>query len=99
MAKAQFHRLQKVWVEPVATWATIDRVVPIWAKGFDEPVRITYDCGLGREFLASELKAEDDLHEERELGDMSWRLMRARNKWQAPEDCPLHPVPGPIRLS
>ncbi len=94
MAKAQFHRLQKVWVDPVGTWATIDRVVPVWAKGFDEPVRITYDCGLGREFLASELKAEDDLHEDRELGDMSWRLMRARNKWQAPEDCPHHPVPG-----
>ena len=53
MAKAQFHRNQKVWVETVGTWAVIEKIVPIWAKGFDEPVRITYDVGLGREFLAT----------------------------------------------
>ena len=49
MAKAQFHRNQKVWVASVGTWAVIERIVPIWAKGFDEPVRVTYDVGLGRE--------------------------------------------------
>jgi hypothetical protein len=58
MAKAQFQRHQRVWVECVGTWATIDKVTPVWAKGFDEPVRITYDVGLGREFLATELQAE-----------------------------------------
>jgi hypothetical protein len=58
MAKAQFQRHQRVWVECVGTWATIDKVTPVWAKGFDEPVRITYDVGLGREFLAQELQAE-----------------------------------------
>ena len=47
MAKAQFHRNQKVWVETVGTWAVIEKIVPVWAKGFDEPVRITYDVGLG----------------------------------------------------
>ena len=91
MAKAVFHRNQRVWVEPVGTWATIDRVVPVWAKGFDEPVRVTYDLGLGREFLAHELRAEQTA-EATNLGD--WRILRARNKWQAPEDCPHHPVPG-----
>lgn len=93
MAKAQFHRNQKVWVESVGAWATVERIVPIWAKGFDEPVRITYDVGLGREFLAGELRAEDrsDLGPE---GMAGWRLLRARNKWQAPEDCGHHPYPG-----
>ena len=59
MAKALFHRNQKVWVESVGAWAVVERIVPVWAKGFGEPVRITYDVGLGREFLANELRAED----------------------------------------
>jgi hypothetical protein len=58
MAKAQFHRHQKVWVESVGCWAAVERIIPIWAKGFDEPVRISYDIGLGREFRADELRAE-----------------------------------------
>jgi len=95
VAKAQFHKHQKVWVESVGAWATIERLVPVWAKGFDEPVRITYDVGLGREFLAHELRAEDPVDlpsDDRAGGD--WRLMRARNKWQPPEDCGHHPHPG-----
>jgi len=93
MAKAQFHRNQKVWVETVGTWAVIDKVAPVWAKGFDEPVRITYDVGLGRDFLAHELSAED----RSEGGDVDksrWRVLRARNKWQSAEDCGHHPYPG-----
>jgi hypothetical protein len=94
MAKAQFHKNQKVWVETVGTWAFIEKVVPVWAKGFDEPVRITYEIGLGRDFLAHELEAEKrDLPEE-ELEAGAWRLMRAKNKWQQPEDCGHHPMPG-----
>jgi hypothetical protein len=57
VAKTVFQRNQKVWVESVGAWATIDKIVPVWAKGFDEPVRVTYDVGLGREFQAHELKA------------------------------------------
>ncbi|HTI67218.1 MAG TPA: hypothetical protein VL460_06690 [Caulobacteraceae bacterium] len=95
MAKAQFHKHQKVWVESVGAWATIEKIQPIWAKGFDEPVRITYEVGLGREFQAHELRAEDS---EQAPGDEAaggeWRLMRARNKWQPPEDCAHHPFPG-----
>ncbi len=95
MAKAQFHRNQKVWVETVGTWAVIDKLVPIWAKGFDEPVRILYDVGLGRDFQAGELQAEDRSEDAAaaEKGP-AWRLLRARNKWQAPEDCGHHPFPG-----
>jgi hypothetical protein len=95
MAKAQFHRNQKVWVSTVGTWAVVEKVVPIWAKGFDEPVRITYDVGLGREFLAGDLLPEEDGGAAEAAGDLTtWRLMRARNKWQSPEDCGHHPYPG-----
>jgi hypothetical protein len=59
MAKAQFHKNQKVWVEAVGAWAIVEKIVPIWSPGFDEPVRITYEVGLGREFRAEELKPED----------------------------------------
>ena len=97
MAKAQFHRNQKVWVDSVGAWAVVERILPTWAKGFDEPVRITYDVGLGREFHAHELRPEDGVAEPADVdlsGAASWRLMRARNKWQQPEDCAHHPHPG-----
>jgi hypothetical protein len=94
MAKAQFHRNQKVWVATVGTWAVIEKIVPIWARGFDEPVRITYDVGLGRDFLAQDLRAEDRIDDDGTEVGAGWRLMRARNKWQQPEDCGHHPYPG-----
>jgi hypothetical protein len=94
MAKAVFHKNQRVFVRPVGTWANIERVIPVWAKGLEEPVRITYDVGLGREFGASELAAEqmDQSASAPESG--TWRVMRARNRWQEPQDCGHHPHPG-----
>ncbi len=92
MAKAQFHRGQRVWVESVGAWASVEKLTPVWAKGFDEPIRITYDVGLGREFQGQELRAEaagEDI-----AGGAEWRLLRARNKWQNPDDCAHHPFPG-----
>jgi hypothetical protein len=94
MAKALFHRHQRVWVEPVGTWAIIDKVNPIWVKGFDEPVKVSYDCGLGRDFSAEELRAKEDALEKKDDTAMHWRLMRARNKWHNPDDSPHHPHPG-----
>ena len=94
MAKAAFQKGQKVWVDVVGAWAVIEKVVPVWAKGFDEPVRITYDVGLGRDFLAGELQAEDRPEEKVDAEAGDWRLLRARNKWQALDDCGHHPVPG-----
>jgi hypothetical protein len=92
--KAQFHKSQRVWVECVGAWAVIEKIQPVWAKGFDEPVKITYDVGLGREFLAQELEADrsDEVEAAVEMGD--WRLLRAKNKWQSIEDCNHHPHPG-----
>ena len=92
MARAQFQKGQKVWVECVGAWTTIEKVQPVWAKGFDEPVRVTYDVGLGREFHAHELMVASEDSSAGDLGN--WRLLRARNKWQQPDDCLHHPVPG-----
>jgi hypothetical protein len=86
---------QKVWVESVGAWAVIEKIVPVWAKGFDEPVRVTYDVGLGREFQGHELRAElDEAAADAAEQSGPWRLMRARNKWQSEEDCARHPYPG-----
>lgn len=92
MARAQFQKGQKVWVECVGAWTTIEKVQPVWAKGFDEPVRVTYDVGLGREFQAHELMVPTDDPSAEDMGN--WRLLRARNKWQQPDDCAHHPIPG-----
>ena len=96
MAKAVFQRNQKVWVESVGAWAFVERIDPVWAKGFDEPVRVTYDVGLGRAFLAHELRPEDPTSDAPEdaAAASGWRLMRARNKWQTLEECAAHPYPG-----
>ena len=94
MAKAQFHKNQRVYVKPVGTWALIEHVVPHWAKGIDEPIRIHYDVGLGREFAAEELLSEEPLGDRTPAGKQHWRVVRARNKWQPAEDCARHPVPG-----
>ena len=94
MAKAQFHKNQRVFVKPVGTWALIEHVVPHWAKGLDEPIRVHYDCGLGREFAAEEIQAEEPVSDQAPKGTERWRVTRARNKWQPTEDCSRHPVPG-----
>jgi hypothetical protein len=93
MAKAQFHKNQRVYVKPVGTWALIEHVVPHWAKGIEEPIRIHYDVGLGREFAAEELLSEEPLSDKASNSE-NWRVVRARNKWQPAEDCARHPVPG-----
>ena len=92
MARAQFQKGQKVWVECVGAWAQIEKVQPVWAKGFEEPVKVTYDVGLGREFQANELMLPSEDESGGDMGD--WRLLRARNKWQQAEDVPHHPFPG-----
>jgi hypothetical protein len=95
MAKAQFHKNQRVYVKPVGTWAPIERVVPHWAKGLEEPLRIFYDVGLGREFGAEELQAEESAASDRYATTTEkWRIARGRNKWQAAEECTRHPFPG-----
>jgi hypothetical protein len=90
MAKAIYHKHQRVFVRPVGTWAIIEQVKPQWVKDIEEPVRVYYDCGLGRDFMTDELAAEQN--ESVEAGH--WRILRAKNKWQSMEDCAKHPFPG-----
>ncbi len=90
MAKAAYHKHQRVYVKPVGTWALIERVKPQWVKDVEQPVKVFYDCGLGRDFVEAELAIE--AVEEVEAG--RWRIMRARNKWQSAEECAHHPQPG-----
>jgi hypothetical protein len=58
MAKAKFHKSQRVFVKPVGTWAHVEAVVPKWVKGCEEPIKIAYDCAMGREFGQEELEEE-----------------------------------------
>lgn len=90
MAKALFHKHQRVFVGPVGTWALIEQVKPHWVKDVEEPIRVTYDCGLGRDFTTDELSAEQA--DSVEAGH--WRVLRAKNKWQTIEECGGHPFPG-----
>jgi hypothetical protein len=95
MAKAKFHKAQRVFVKPVGTWAHIERVVPKWIRGCDEPIKVAYDCGMGREFASEELEEEATAVQNGHnpgLGD--WRLMRAQNRWKTAEQCGHHPFPG-----
>jgi hypothetical protein len=94
MAKAQFHKNQRVYVKTVGTWALIEKVLPQWTKGLDEPLRIFYDVGLGREFAAEELQSDVIQHSALAGDSEQWRLVRARNKWKSAEECAHHPYPG-----
>ncbi len=95
MAKAAFHKNQRVYVKPVGTWAVVEQVLPQWVKGLDEPLKVHYDVGLGREFGSSELAAEKsdrDIHETAEFDN--WRITRERNRWRESHEVPHHPHPG-----
>ncbi len=94
MVKAVFHKNQKVFVAPVGTWATIERVIPHWVKGIDEPLRVHYDCGLGREFDASELSPERPTPNALDCATEHWGVFRRQNRWQSAEDSAGHPAPG-----
>jgi hypothetical protein len=95
MAKAQFHKNQRVFVRPVGTWAVIERVVPQWVKDVPEPLRVFYDVGLGRDFVATELQTEQAAElTEIDPAMEEWRVVRSPNKWRSAEECSSHPFPG-----
>src|SRR5262245_60822067 len=49
MAKALFSKGQRVFVKPVGTWSAVEKVTPQWVKGVEEPLKVFYDVGLGRD--------------------------------------------------
>jgi hypothetical protein len=79
MAKALFHKGQRVYVKSVGTWAAVERVAPHWVSGVEEPLRVYYEVGLGRTFAGHELAAAGG--EERDSVDPTaetWRVRRLR---------------------
>lgn len=95
MAKAVFHKGQRVYVRPVGTWAVVESVNPQWVKGVEEPLRVTYDAGLGREFQAHELAPEDKGPTTPDLIETeNWRVVRAVNRLSADARDPRQPNPG-----
>ncbi|MGH6951749.1 MAG: hypothetical protein ACREH4_12815 [Vitreimonas sp.] len=95
MAKAVFHRGQRVYVKPVATWAVVQGVNPQWVKGVEEPLRVTYDTGLGRDFQAHELAAEDKEPAKPDLIETeNWRVLRTANRLSPDARDAHHPYPG-----
>ena len=89
MAKALFHKSQRVFVKPVGTWALIENVVPHWVKDVDEPLRVTYECGLGRKFEAQELVSEQMMQNNDQQDDDDdemmfdqWTIKRKVARWR-----------------
>jgi hypothetical protein len=95
MAKALFHKGERVFVKPVGAWATVERIMPHWVKGVEEPLRVHYDVGLGREFQSHELVSEQRNDPRLTLVETeNWRVLRARNRWHLETDGARHPHPG-----
>ncbi|MFN7055571.1 hypothetical protein [Hyphomonas sp.] len=101
MAKALFHKAQRVFVKPVGTWVRVERIVPHWVKGVDEPLRISYDCGLGRLFQGHELVSEQAMQDHAPEADEDddlllehWRVVRRMIRWRA-DDMPGAPSANP----
>jgi hypothetical protein len=96
MAKAKYHKSQRVFVKPVGTWAYVEAVVPKWIKGCEEPIKITYDCGMGREFAQEELEEESAALQTTAVNGLggAWRVVRGHNRWKSAEQCGHHPHPG-----
>ena len=101
MAKARYHKSQRVFVKPVGTWGYIETIVPKWIKGVEEPIKITYDVGLGRDFRQDELDADEtDIEQQGSFfgapseENKTWHVVRAQNKWKSSKDCAHHPYPG-----
>ena len=100
MAKALFHKNQRVFVKPVGTWALVEQVIPHWVKDVEQPLRVTYDVGLGREFQAAELVSEaamrgsDKVEDEDDFLYENWRIHRAKARMSGADANPNHPYPG-----
>ena len=95
MAKAAFHKGQRVYVRPLATWAVVERINPQWVKGVEEPLRVSYDVGLGRDFQAHELAVEDLAPASPDLIETeTWRILRAANRLDTAARDGRCPFPG-----
>lgn len=95
MAKALFSKGQRVFVKPVGTWATVEQIMPQWVKGVEEPLKVFYDLGLGREFQGHELAAETRESRTDDFTAETWRLARMKNRWLTDGEAIRHRHPQP----
>lgn len=83
MAKAMFQKGQRVFVKPVGVWALVEQVLPQWVKGVEEPLKVFYDVGLGREFQNHELAAAVDRDRSKTgYAGEDWRVMRLKAQYE-----------------
>ena len=70
--------------------------MPKWVKGCEEPIKIAYDCGMGREFAQEELEEESTALQANAANGLggTWRVLRGHNRWKSAEQCGHHPHPG-----
>jgi hypothetical protein len=72
MAKAKYHKF--------GTWVHVEAVVPKWVKGCEEPIKIAYDCGMGREFAQEELEEESAALQANGANGLGpWRILRTQS--------------------
>jgi hypothetical protein len=95
MAKALYSKGQRVFVKPVGAWSTVERIIPQWVKGVEEPLKVFYDLGLGREFQGHELVAETRDVRVDDFTAETWRLARVKNRWLTDSEAIRHRHPHP----
>ena len=90
MAKAKYHKSQRVFVKPVGTWAYVEAVVPQWVKGCEEPIKIAFANSRRRSSRKSPPLQANAVNG---VGG-TWRILRGHNRWKSAEQCGHHPHPG-----
>jgi hypothetical protein len=92
MAKALFQKGQRVFVKPVGVWAVVEQVLPQWVKGVEEPLKVFYDVGMGREFQNHELTAPPprDRSKTGYAGE-DWRVVRMKARYDIQGDSSRYP--------
>ena len=100
MAKAKYHKSQRVFVKPVGTWAHVEAVVPKWVKGCEEPIKISYECGMVRAFAQEELEESSPRSKSTpETGSGRGASFVGTIAGRAPTNASITPSPAPIRWS
>ena len=94
MAKAKYHKSQRVFVKPVGTWAHVEAVVPKWVKGCEEPIKIAYDCWHGPRVRPRRTRGGIRALQATPNGLGGLANLRGHNRWKSAEQCRHHPFPG-----
>src|SRR5262249_31110298 len=68
-----------------------------WVKGCEEPIKISYDCGIGREFAQEEPEEESSAMQTGAGNGLGpWRILRGHNRWKSASKHHLFPGTHPM---